>query len=195
MPMLARSRPKTSLARRKTDILPPERIEQVILLLRVEKVILDVDLAELYGVSTKALNQAVKRNKERFPIDFRFQLSKREKLEVVTVCDRLETLKYSSVRPWAFSEHGAIMAANVLNSPRAVKVSVLVVRAFAKLRLMLSKRKDIERRLHDLEREFSVTSHTHASHIARIYELIEELMAPPPAPKKSRIGFRATTDD
>ena len=89
------------------------RVEGLILFLREERVLLDADLATIYGVSTKALNQAVKRNGERFPIDFRFQLSDVEKQEVVTKCDHLVRLKYSKARPYAFTEHGALMVANV----------------------------------------------------------------------------------
>jgi hypothetical protein len=109
-----------------------ERIERSILLIRGVKVILDADLAQLYGVSTKAFNQAVKRNRDRFPDDFTFRLTKEEKGEVVTNCDHLQRLRFSSVLPVAFTEHGAIMAATVLNSDRAIKLSVFVVRAFLK---------------------------------------------------------------
>jgi hypothetical protein len=108
-----------------------EQIARRILLLRGHRVMLDADLAELYGVPTKALNQAVRRNKDRFPPDFMFRLTKQEKTEVVTNCDHLQKLKFSPVLPYAFTEHGAVMLANILNAPRAIKVSVYVVRAFA----------------------------------------------------------------
>ena len=111
-------------------LIPGELIEKKILLIRGEKVMLDSDLAELYGVPTKALNQAVKRNKERFPDDFMFQLAKTEKDEVVTNCDHLSRLKFSPNLPFAFTEHGAIMAATILNSPVAVQTSIHVVRTF-----------------------------------------------------------------
>jgi len=110
----------------KTIIVPVERIEQSILLIRGHRVMLDADLADLYRVPTKALNQAVKRNKDRFPGDFMFQLTKEEKAEVVTNCDHLQKLKFSPTLPYAFTEHGAIMLANVLNSQVAVQVSFLV---------------------------------------------------------------------
>src|SRR3990167_4879981 len=97
-------------------------IEERILVVRGQKVMLDRDIAELYGVTVKALNQAVKRNKNRFPDDFSFQLTAKEKNEVVTNCDHLVTLKFSHVLPYAFTEHGALMAATVLNSPRAVEM-------------------------------------------------------------------------
>jgi hypothetical protein len=101
------------------------KIKKSILLVRGEKVIIDADLAEAYGVTTKALNQAIRRNADRFPSDFMFRLTKNEKQEVVTNCDHLNNLKFSPVTPNAFTEHGAIMAASVLNSPKAIEVSVL----------------------------------------------------------------------
>lgn len=113
---------------KKLSLLPPELIETQILLIRCQKVMIDSDLAKLYGVSTKALNQAVKRNRERFPGDFMFELTKEEKEEVVTNCDHLKQLKFSYTLPKVFTEHGAIMLASVLNSQRAVDASIYVVR-------------------------------------------------------------------
>jgi len=111
----------------KKAMVPVAKIERRILLIRGEKVIVDADLAEFYGVPTKRLNEQVKRNKDRFPDDFMFQLSLEEKSEVVANCDHLSKLKYSSFLPYVFTEHGAIMAASVLNSRRAVEVSVFIV--------------------------------------------------------------------
>ncbi|MGH9427707.1 MAG: ORF6N domain-containing protein [Terriglobia bacterium] len=122
-------------------VVPRERIEQTILVIRGQRVVLDSDLAKLYGVSTKALNQAVKRNADRFPKDFMFRLTQQEKTRVVTNCDHLSKLKFSPTMPFAFTEHGAVMVANVLNSERAVEVSIYVVRAFVKLREMLGTHK------------------------------------------------------
>ena len=102
-------------------LVPRERIEKTILVIRGHKVMVDADLAELYGVSTKVLNQAVKRNNDRFPKDFIFRLTNQEKLEVVTNCDHLRKLKFSPAQPFAFTEHGAVMVASVLNSKRAVE--------------------------------------------------------------------------
>lgn len=167
-------------------MMPLSRIESCIMEIRGHKVMLDTDLAELYGVPTKALNQAVKRNKERFPDDFMFQLSNSEKAEVVTNCDHLVKLKYSSALPYAFTEHGAIMAASVLNSPQAVDVSVFVVRAFVRLREMVITHKQLAHKLDDLERK--VVGHDQA--IAGLIDAIRQLMAPPVA-KKQRIGFAA----
>ncbi len=148
---------------------------------------LDADLAELYGVKTKALNQAVSRNPERFPEDFMFRLTEREKAEVVTNCDHLAGLKFSPVLPYAFTEHGAIMAASVLRSERAVKVSVHVVRAFVKLRQVLSSHRQLARKLEALERRLD----GHDEEIAVLLAAIRELMAPLPESPRKRIGFRA----
>jgi hypothetical protein len=171
----------------KTALVPVGRIDQSILLIRGEKVILDADLAELYGVGTKVLNQAVKRNIDRFPEEFMFRLNKSEKAEVVTNCDHLKQLKYSSVPPRAFTEHGAIMAATVLNSPRAVQVSVYVVRVFVRLRLMMAQRKDLASKLDKLEHKVG----KHEGEIAALINAIRQLMAPPPEPRKKRIGFQS----
>src|SRR5208283_8076 len=121
-------------------------IEERILFIRGEKVIIDADLAELYGVPTKRLNEQVKRNIDRFPADFMFQLTIKEKEEVVANCDHLERLKYSPTLPYAFTEHGAIMAASVLNSPKAVEVSVFVVRAFVKLRQLAGEHRELAKK-------------------------------------------------
>ena len=121
----------------KSLAIPIKHWESRIMLIRGEKIILDVDLAKLYDVSTKRLNEQVKRNGRRFPRDFMFQLTLDEKLQVVANCDHLKRLKFSPNLPYAFNEHGAIMAANVLNSERAAQAAVQVVRAFVKLRQML----------------------------------------------------------
>ena len=120
--------------KRKLPVIEPAPLETRIVTVRGEKVILDLDLAELYAVTTKALNQAVKRNAERFPSDFAFSLSVAEKAEVVTNCDHLARLKFSPGLPRAFTEHGALMAANVLNDSRAAAISLYIVRAFVKMR-------------------------------------------------------------
>jgi hypothetical protein len=160
-------------------------IQQRILLIRGEKTIVDADLAEAYGVTTKALNQAIRRNKDRFPDDFMFQLTKEEKLEVVTNCDHLQKLKFSPVNPHVFTEHGAIMAASVLNSPKAVEVSVFVVRAFVQLREVISGHKELARKIGQLERKLS----GHNDQILVIVEAIKQLMDPKLPPRTRRIGF------
>ena len=157
------------------------QIESRILEVRGQKVMIDADLAEIYGVQTKALNQAVRRNLERFPRDFMFQLTKSEKEEVVTNCDHLGKLKYSSVLPFVFTEHGAIMAASVLNSPRAVEVSVQVVRAFVRLREMITSNAELSRKLGEMEKKYD-------QQFKVVFDAIRQLMAPPEV-RKRRIGF------
>jgi ORF6N domain len=121
-------------------------IARRILLIRGHKALIDSDLASLYGVSTKRLNEQVKRNRVRFPRDFVFQLNREERDEVVANCDHLKRLKFSPTLPYVFTEHGALMAATVLNTRRAVEVSLYVVRAFVGLRDTLASHKDLERR-------------------------------------------------
>lgn len=162
-----------------------DQIEPLILTMREQKVIIDSDLATLYGVSTKALNQAVKRNRARFPADFMFQLSAEEKAEVVTNCDHLARLKYSPSRPYVFTEHGAIMAANVLNSPRAVEVGVYVVRAFVKLRAVIAGHKELARKLSELEKKVGA----HDDAIRQLIDAIRQMMAPQQSQKGGKIGF------
>ncbi|TFH33006.1 MAG: ORF6N domain-containing protein [Deltaproteobacteria bacterium] len=143
---------------------PMERVADRILSIRGHRVVLDADLAEVYGVPTKAINQAIKRNAER-----------------VTNCDRFVRLKHSTVLPLVFTEHGAIMAASVLNSPRAIEASVYVVRAFVKMREALTSHKELVRRLDEMEgkvdRQFKV-----------VFDAIRALMEPPTKPRR-RIGY------
>ena len=169
---------------RHQTVMSSELIARKILVFRGQKVMLDADLAELYGVTTKALNQAVKRNSERFPSDFMFRLTGEEKREVVTICDHLGNLKYSPTLPHAFTEHGALMLGNVLKSPRAIEVSLLVVRTFVQLREMLSTNKELAAKLEALERK--VGSHDQA--ITGLIDAIRQLMAPPGKPNRP-IGF------
>jgi hypothetical protein len=161
------------------------QIESRIFIIRGQKVMLDADLAELYGVQTKALNQAVKRNAERFPEDFMFQLTADEKAEVVTNCDHLAQLKFSRTRPYVFTEHGALMLGNVLKSARAVEVSLRGVRAFVHLRELVSTHKELSRKFDELERK--VSSHDQA--ITGLINAIRQLMSPPETKKKRPIGF------
>jgi ORF6N domain len=164
---------------------PTEKIERSILVIRGLRVVLDSDLAALYGVSTKAFNQAIKRNHDRFPPDFMFRLTSEEKNEVVTNCDHLRKLKFSPVLPAAFTEHGAIMAATVLNSDRAIRMSLYVVRAFLKLREMLNSQKEFARKLEELERKFA----EHDEKFRIVFQSIRQLMQPTPVPPRRRIGF------
>jgi len=160
-------------------------IEQVILLVRDQKVILDRDLAVLYGVATGSLNRAVKRNLDRFPADFMIQLT-HEEAEAsrcqIGILKRGHNIKYL---PYAFTEHGAIMAATVLNSPKAVEMSVFVVRAFIKLREQLLATAELAKRLAEVEKELL----THDSALRDLYQKIRPLLLPPPPPGRKPIGF------
>ncbi len=164
--------------------LPVEEVASRILLIRGEKIMIDADLAELYGVATKALNQAVKRNSERFPDEFMFKLSQTEKDEVVTNCDHLAKLKFSKTLPYAFTEHGALMVATVLNTQRAVEISLYVVRAFVKLRELLASSKELAAKFNELEHKLE----SHDQAIAGLINAIRELMKPTET-KKRPIGF------
>jgi len=161
-----------------------EVIENKILLIRDQKVMLDSDLAQLYGVSTKRLNEQVKRNIKRFPTDFIFRLNKNEKNEVVANCDHLKKLKFSSTLPYAFTEHGAIMLASVLNSSKAIEMSIFVVRAFIRLRQILSTHTELAQKLKDLELKIN----SQDEHIRTIFEALNQLLSPPDPPKR-KIGF------
>jgi len=163
------------------SIIPVEVIERKILLIRGQKVMLDADLAELYGVTTKRLNEQVRRNQGRFPEDFMFQLSSDEKAEVVANCDHLAKLKFSPTLPYAFTEHGALMVASVLNTTKAIEISVFVVRAFVKMREMVVSNKEIVRRLDNLEKKYD-------SQFKVVFDALRALMAPPLKTKR-KIGF------
>jgi ORF6N domain len=169
----------------KKPLVVVENIEAKILTIRGQKVMLDADLAELYGVETKRLNEQVRRNSERFPEDFMFRLGAAEKAEVVANCDHLAKLKYSSALPYAFTEHGALMLGNVLKSERAVEVSVHIVRAFVHLRELVSGHKELAQKLNQIERK--VGAHDRA--IAEIINAIRELMTLSDEKKKRPIGF------
>ena len=161
-------------------------VESRILLLRHQRVILDTDIADLYGVPVKVLNQQVKRNRERFPADFVFRLTAKEdavlRSQFVTSKRGRGGRRYA---PYAFTEHGAIMAATVLNSERAVQMSVFVVRAFVRLREMLATNRKLAGKIDELENRLD----THDSTIQDLIEAIKELMKPEDPPRKS-IGFQ-----
>ncbi len=161
-------------------------VQQRIFQIRGRKVIIDADLAEFYGVATKRLNEQVKRNAERFPPDFMFQLNVNEKRELLEKCEHLSRLKYSKALPHAFTEHGAIMAATVLSTPRAVRMSVFVVRAFVQLRELAGDHVELSRRLGVLERRLS----RHDDSIRAIVAAIRKLAGPEKPPSIRRIGFR-----
>ena len=170
---------------------PDGRIEGLILLVRGERVILDADLARLYGVSTGRLNEQVRRNAARFPEDFVFRLTAEEFADLKSQ-SATSSSGWGGRRklPWAFTEHGAIMAANVLNSPRAVQVSVFVVRAFVRLRRMLAQHKELAAKLTELESKLE----RHDREIAAIIDAIRALMEPPPQPPSKPIGFQSEAE-
>jgi ORF6N domain len=161
-------------------------LENRILTIRGRSVMVDADLADLYGVQTRVLNQAVRRNRERFPAEFMFQLTRAEKQEVITSCDHLARLKFSPALPYAFTEHGTLMLGNVLNSERAIEVSLLVVRTFVSIREMLSSHKDLAAKLNELEGRIG-------GHDDAIVDLIDAIrrLAAAPARKSRPIGFTA----
>jgi hypothetical protein len=181
-----------------TAPLPAEHITQSILFLRGQRVILDRELAAIYGVETRTLNQAVKRNSERFPEDFMFQLTAEEvelsrSQTVILNPGRGQNIKYL---PYAFTEHGAIQAANILSSPRAVEMGVYVVRAFVKLRELLSSNRELARRFAQLETRLDKKLTEHDRAIGAILSAIRELMQPKaPVPKRRPIGFTADLEE
>lgn len=164
------------------QLIPVEYVERSILLIRGHKVMLDADLARLYGVSTKRLNEQVKRNRDRFPPDFMFQLTQEEKQKVVANCDHLRNLKFSKSLPYAFTEHGTVMLASVLSSPIAIHASIQVVRAFIRLREMVRSYRKLAEKLEELEKKYD-------TQFKLVFDTIRELMKPP-EPKHRRIGFR-----
>ncbi len=167
------------------SLIPAERIEQSILLIRGQKVMLDADLAEMYGVETRVLNQAVKRNLRRFPDDFMFQLSSEEFAEWRSQIVTSNPSARMGLRrpPYAFTEQGVAMLSSVLRSDRAIDVNVEIMRTFVRLREMIASHADLVRRLDELENRYD-------GQFRQVFELIRQLIAPPtPDQKKHRIGF------
>jgi phage regulator Rha-like protein len=164
------------------SLIPIERIEQKIYVIRGERVMLDSDLAQIYNVDTKMLNRAVKRNLDRFPEDFMFQLTAKEdeslRFQIGTSKTGRGGRRYL---PYVFTEHGAIMAANILNSSRAVEASVQVVRAFIKLRQILASNAELAKKLEALEKKYD-------AQFKVVFDAIRQLMMPPDKPK-GNIGF------
>ncbi|MGA1823412.1 MAG: ORF6N domain-containing protein [bacterium] len=134
-------------------LIPQEAIENKILILRSKKIMLDRDLATLYGVETKRINEQVKRNIKRFPDHFMFQLTKEEKDELVANCDRFKILKHSTSLPYAFTEHGVAMLSSVLNSERAIQVSIQIINVFIKMREMLLNYQELKQKIEDMEKK------------------------------------------
>jgi hypothetical protein len=168
------------------SLVPSERIERAILLIRGDKVLIDRDLAELYGVPTKVFNQAVQRNLERFPDDFMFQLTAEELANWRShfVTSNPGAKMGLRRRPYAFTEQGVAMLSSVLRSERAVSVNIEIMRAFVRLRQMLATHADLARKLNDLEKKYD-------NQFRVVFDAIRQLMAPPETPKKPPIGFHA----
>lgn len=164
-----------------SSIVPLSFIERRIFFLRGEKVMIDRHLAELYGVETRILNQAVKRNIKRFPSEFMFQLNRTERDEVITICDDLGPLKYARTMPFAFTEHGVAMLSSVLNSERAIQVSVEIIKAFVKLRRLLGRHKELEKKIEEMESRYD-------EQFRIVFEAIRQLLAEDEKPKR-KIGF------
>ena len=160
-----------------------ERIERAILLVRDEKVILDQDLAELYGVETRVLVQAVKRNIDRFPADFMFQLNDEEFSDLKSQIVR-SSWGGRRTAPYAFTEQGVAMLSSVLRSPQAVQVNIEIMRAFVRLRSMLESNTELARKLANLERKYDKQFNI-------VFDAIRQIMKPDPPPKRRQIGFHA----
>jgi hypothetical protein len=187
----------------KSSLLPLETITHRILLLREQKVLLDADLATLYGVETKVLLQAVKRNLERFPEDFMFQLSNHEfnvlrSQSVTSSSEALETLRWGGRRtaPYAFTEQGVAMLSSILSSPQAVQVNIAIMRAFVKLRELAMTHHDLAKQLNALEEKTANMAMQHDTfarntrvQLKQVFDAIRELMTPPEPTKKRPIGF------
>jgi len=174
-----------------------DSLQDMIFTVRGQRVILDADLAHIYGVPTKRLNEQVRRNADRFPPDFLIQLTPSEAKEILGLRSQFATLKrgqHIKYLPHAFTEHGAIMAANVLNSPQATQMSVFVVRAFVRMRALLGDTRELARRLADLERELKERLDVHEVAIVSILQRVMDLIDPPAAPEfqpkpRKKIGF------
>ncbi|MBU1998342.1 MAG: ORF6N domain-containing protein [Candidatus Omnitrophota bacterium] len=166
-----------------SELVPIEVIATKIFIIRGKKVMLDSDLALLYGVQTKRLNEQVKRNKKRFPEDFMFQLTAKEKEEVVANCDHLKFLKFSPHLPLAFTEQGVAMLSGVLNSNRAIAVNIQIMRAFTQLRRMLLTNTGLRRKIEAMEKKYD-------RQFAIVFQAIKQLLEPAPLPVKKPIGFR-----
>ncbi len=176
-----------------------DQIGSLIRTIRGQKVILDTDLARIFGVPTFRFNEAIKRNRERFPPDFLFQLTQEEH-ETLTSQIAMSKVGRGGRRtlPYAFTENGAIMAANVLNSPAAVRMSVFVVRAFVKMRDLLGGTKELARQLADLEKKLTARLDVHESVIVDVLRRVMEILDPPPPPPdppRKRIGFHVEPED
>ena len=164
------------------SLITQEKIEQKIFFIRGKKVMLDHNLATLYGVQTYRLNEQVKRNPKRFPKDFIFHLTNQEKAEVIANCDNLKMLKFSPVNPYAFTEQGIAMLSSVLNSDRAIEVNIQIMRTFSKIRELMATHKDLRQKIEEMERNYD-------KQFQIVFEAIKRLIDPPEKKKKGPLGF------
>ena len=171
------TRGTTSFASIQTEVI----LEQIFFI-RGRKVMLDSGLAKLYTVKTHRLNEAVKRNKKRFPEDFMFQLTPAEKSEVIANCDTLKELKFSAHLPYAFTEQGVAMLSSVLNSDRAIEVNIQIMRTFSKIREMLQTHKELWHKIEAIEKKYD-------ARFKAVFDALRKLLDPPPASHTKKIGF------
>jgi len=175
-----------------------DQIGSMIRTIRGQKVILNYDLARIFGVPTFRFNESIKRNRDRFPDDFLFQLTREEQLNLISQIAISSSHGGRRKLPYALTENGAIMAANVLNSPEAVRMSVFVVRAFVQMRDLLGSTKELARQLADLEKKLTARLDVHESVIVDVLRRVMEILDPPPLPPeppRRRIGFRAEPEN
>lgn len=174
------------------SLVPNELIASRILLIRDQKVMVDSDIAELYGVTTKRLNEQVKRNINRFPENFMFeQLTKEEKAQVVANCDHLENLKFSPVLPKVFTEHGIIMVANVLTSERAIQMSIRIVEVFVQMRKMFTDNLSLKLDIEEIKKKLT----SHSKNIELVFNYLDELIEKKENEKpRKQIGYKADRD-
>jgi hypothetical protein len=170
--------------------IPDELIINKIIVLRDKKVMIDRDLAELYGVTTKRLNEQVKRNVKRFPEDFMFQITSKEKEDIILQFEHLNSLKFSSALPYVFTEHGAVMLASVLNSDKAIEVNIQIVRVFTQIRQMLSDNTELRLEIEKIKSKVD----NHNKNIEIVFKYLDELLEKKenPTPRK-QIGYKIPT--
>ena len=170
------------------SLVPDDLIASRILFIRDQKVMIDSDIAELYGVETKRLNEQVKRNSSRFPSNFMFELTKEEKAQVVANCDHLEKLKFSPVLPKVFTEHGIMMVANVLTSERAINVSIQIIEVFIKMREILTDNLSLKLEIEEIKKKLT----NHSKNIELVFNYLDELIDKKENEKpRKEIGYKA----
>jgi hypothetical protein len=172
---------------------PDEVIVDKIILLRDKKVMIDRDLALLYGVTTKRLNEQVKRNDKRFPPDFMFQVTAAEKEQLINAFEHLNGLKYSPALPYAFTEHGAVMLASVLNSDQAIAVNIQIVRVFTQIRQMLTDNTELRLEIEKIKRK----ADSQDKNIELVFQYLDELLEQKekPEPPRNRIGYKLSSEE